>query len=376
MQYVTPKFNPDELAALRLRHLYESRGFRRVKPGKFEEQALYIENKNFLNSEPVITFMDMSGKLLALKPDVTLSIIKNIPAQPLPTFQKLYYLDEVFRVSRESREYEAREQIGVELVGPRDDFASLEVIDLALRSLAIISDKYVLDISHLGFVSGLLEPLELSLGVKRQLLDALYAKNPHELAAIMDAADVIEAGRNRLMAMTEMHGNMKEALTKAKELIINKEMQIAYDELKTVVDVLSRNGFKDSINLDFSVVNNLDYYNGLIFVGYAEGLPQAILSGGRYDNLMQKMGKNRGAMGFAISLDELGAYLRSGRQYDFDMLILYGDDCDRAQLLHTVDKLVAEGKSVRLERKQADLAGVDFTYAASAYFDKDELLDI
>lgn len=376
MQKTIENMRPDEFAALRLRGLYENRGFRQVRPGKFDEYQLYLENKNFLQAEQIISFMDMDGKLLALKPDVTLSVVKNIPADPLPTFEKLYYMDEVYRASSESREYKAHNQIGVELVGPSDAFASIEVVDLALRSLEAISASYVLDISHLGFVSGLLEGLDLSAGDKRELIAAIHAKSSHEMDAILEQAGADDTGRNKVQALAELHGDIRTALPKAQALINNDSMRAAYEELRGVAEAVGNNGFSGKLNLDFSVVNNLDYYNGLIFRGYVEGLPRSVLVGGRYDHLMHRMGKASGATGFAVSLDELKTYKRQGRRsYDFDLVITYAPDSHWPALLHQVQQLTEEGLSVRLEREDADLTLANFTWKRHCRFAQDRLLE-
>lgn len=374
MEPTIQNMRPDERAALMLRRLYESRGFRQVRPGKFEEHALYVENKNFLQSDQIISFMDMDGRLLALKPDVTLSVVKNIPRGPLPTFQKIYYLDEVYRADRDSREYKAHSQIGIELVGPPDAFTGIEVIDLALLSLETIGGDYVLDLSHLGFVAGLLRELAVPATLERRIIAAIRTKSAHELRDLLEGAGVPEEGAARLLALAELHGDITKALPIAQALVQNDEMRAAVDELEVVADALGYNGFAGHLNLDFSVVGELDYYNGLIFRGYLGGLPQGILTGGRYDNLMHKMGKKSGAVGFCVQLDELSTYIRTGRRYDFDMLVTYDDGCDWAALLATVRALTANGHIVRLERADADLARADYTWRRRLRFADGELI--
>ena len=66
-----------ERVAYGLGQLYHKYGYVRYKISKFEEYDLYVRNKDFLVSDRVITFTGEGGKLLALKPDVTLSIIKK-----------------------------------------------------------------------------------------------------------------------------------------------------------------------------------------------------------------------------------------------------------------------------------------------------------
>ena len=100
-------------------------------------------------------------------------------------------------------------------------------------------------------------------------------------------------------------GGMKNVLCEIKPLILNEEMQRAYDELTGICEVISNAGYQDNIHFDFSVINNMKYYNGVVFKGFIEGIPTGILSGGRYDRLMQRVSKNAGAIGFAVYLDML-----------------------------------------------------------------------
>ena len=84
-----------EKVVFSLRDLYFSYGYLPYKMSKFEEYDLYVKNKEFLVSDRIITFTDTSGKLLALKPDVTLSILKNASGEK----QKVYYNEMVYRIS-------------------------------------------------------------------------------------------------------------------------------------------------------------------------------------------------------------------------------------------------------------------------------------
>ena len=367
METLTQNFKRDELAELKLRRLYEHHGFCRVKTGKFEEYSLYVENKNFLDTEGMITFMDMDGRLMALKPDATLSVVKNMPKQLAPSTQKLYYMDEVYRLAKESREYKVHRQIGVEIIGESDPCANLEIVDLALDSLAIIGEPFALDISHLGFVSGLLSGMGLSPRMEGQVLENIHAKNSWDVLQLLEQAEVSDEQVAQVLALTSIHGEFTRSLARAKELICNEQMRLAYEELERVASVVD-GGQSGSVNLDFSVISNLDYYNGLIFRGYVEGVPTMVLSGGRYDNLLRKMKRKGCAIGFGISLDILGAYLKRGKRYDWDMLVTYDARSDFAALLALVRKYVGEGKRVRLEREESDLSAAGFTAARHCRF--------
>ena len=151
----------DEKAVYRLRSLYRSYGYTPYKMSKFEEYDLYVRNKDFLVSDSVITFTDKSGKLMALKPDVTLSIIKNNKDVTYGV-QKLCYNENVYRVSDENGSYKEIMQTGLECIGQIDTYCLCEVLSLAAQSLCAVSEEFVLDVSHLGIVSAVLDSLKVS----------------------------------------------------------------------------------------------------------------------------------------------------------------------------------------------------------------------
>ena len=349
-----PAVMPIEAVTDSLRGLFESRGFRRTTPGKFEEYDLYVENRNFLDCEHLITFMDMEGKLLALKPDVTLSIVKNMPSGTMPAFEKLYYMDEVYRVSHDSRDYKVLGQLGVEIIGPGDPLSSIECIDLALEALAQIDPEYILDISHLGFVLGLFDSLKLSHTIRTAILGAVHAKSAHTLRNILSEVDIPKEDTAIILELSELHGPFNKIMPRVKALCQNDAMCEACDELEQINTVVSGLGMSERVFLDFSVISDLDYYNGLSFLGYVKGVPKAILSGGRYDNLMRRMGKKSNAIGFAINLSDLKSYRKSGKIHDFDVLITYEAGCNPAQLLEEQRRL-AEKNTVRLEPEASEL---------------------
>ena len=101
--------------------------------------------------------------------------------------------------------------------------------------------------------------------------------------------------------------------------------------------------------IDLSVVNNIEYYNGIVFQGYVEKSPSAVLSGGRYDKLASKLRQNTQAIGFAVYLDNLNLYYKKKREFDSDILIVFDSDEDNVSLLALTESFVDKGFSVRVE---------------------------
>ena len=147
---------PQERISLQVRLLYERAGFRQYHMGRFEEYGLYQENRRFLSSAQVITFTDLDGRLLALKPDVTLSIAKNAQVGE-DGCGRYYYAENVYRPSQESHTFKEISQMGLECVGGVDEEVTAQAVSLAIQSLALTGRDFVLELSHMGFVTGLFD---------------------------------------------------------------------------------------------------------------------------------------------------------------------------------------------------------------------------
>ena len=183
---------PKERASFALRALYEAAGCRKYHMGRFEEYGLYQENRSFLSSEQVITFTDLDGRLLALKPDVTLSIAKT--AQPAPgETLKYYYHENVYRPSAESHTFKEIAQMGLEMLGAVGEAQVQQAVGLAAKSLEQLGAAWVLELSHMGYLFGLLDALAVPETARPALLDLLREKNAHELRAAAKAARACRA---------------------------------------------------------------------------------------------------------------------------------------------------------------------------------------
>ena len=293
---------PKERASFALRALYEAAGCRKYHMGRFEEYGLYQENRSFLSSEQVITFTDLDGRLLALKPDVTLSIAKT--AQPAPgETLKYYYHENVYRPSAESHTFKEIAQMGLEMLGAVGEVQVQQAVGLAAKSLEQLGAAWVLELSHMGYLFGLLDALAVPETARPALLDLLREKNAHELRAAAKAAGLDDAGADTLCALPTLCGGCEETLARAEAFCKNDRMRAAAAELRALTRSLSAGG--GSVRLDLSLAGEMEYYNGLVFQGYLQGLPRPLLKGGRYDLLMQKFTPGADAIGFAVYLDEL-----------------------------------------------------------------------
>ena len=341
----------EERVAFALRALYRKYGYLPYNMSKFEPYDLYSSNKDFLVGDGVITFNDAFGKLLALKPDVTLSIIKNAGGENC----KVYYHENVYRISGATKEFKELMQVGLERIGEKGVYALFETAYLAAASLNEISSEFVLDISHLGILSATLETLGEDRAFQRQIMQKLAEKNVHETLALCQSRGIDKKKTDALLSLVKTYGDMPTVLEKLAPLCESEKAKEAYEELKAVCALLAKTEFAEKIRIDFSVVNDMKYYNGLVFKGFVGDICESVLSGGQYDRLMARMGRNTGAIGFAVYLDLLENLRENKREYDIDLLVLYDDDTDPALLAKTVQKEMEAGKSVSAQKERGKL---------------------
>ena len=301
MEFSLANLQPKERASFALRALYEAAGCRKYHMGRFEEYGLYQANRSFLSSEQVITFTDLDGRLLALKPDVTLSIAKT--AQPAPgETLRYYYHENVYRPSAESHTFKEISQMGLEMLGAVGEAQVQQAVCLAARSLDALGADWVLEVSHMGYLFGLFDALGVPDAARAKLLEKLREKNAHELRAAAGAAGLADAA-DILCSVLGLCGSYADTLAKAAALCRNDAMRAAVAELEALAVPLEKAG--GVIRLDMTLAGEMEYYNGLVFQGYLKALPRPLLKGGRYDLLMQKFTPGAGAIGFAVYLDEL-----------------------------------------------------------------------
>jgi ATP phosphoribosyltransferase regulatory subunit len=339
----------EEKAMLALRSLYKSYGYTPYKMNKFEEYDFYLRNKDFLISDRVITFNDTDGRLLALKPDVTLSIVKN-GKDCQGAKQKVYYNENVYRISGSTQCYREIMQTGLECIGDIDVYDLYESILLAAKSLSLISDCYVLEISHLGILSSLLKQSSASEAFRKEAANCIAEKNAHDLRRICKSYDVSAEETEKLCSFITIYGARDVVLKALEPLCTSAEAVNALETLRLLSDMLSKTSCSNNICFDFSIVNDMNYYNGIVFQGFLDGICESVLFGGQYDYLMERMGRSDGAVGFAIYLDMLEQLHDEQVKYDVDVVLLYDESVPYTLLAEKAQELVSAGKSVSAQK--------------------------
>ena len=338
----------EEKAIFALRSLYRKYGYLPYKMSKFEEYEYYIRNKDFLVSDRIITFNDTNGKLLALKPDVTLSIIKNCLDLP-GCKQKVYYNENIYRVSESTHQYKEIMQAGLECIGDIDLYDICETVSLAAQSLALISEEFILQISHLGILSAVLDRVCPDPKFHQAATAFIAGKNAHDLSRLCREYGLAPEAEELLTGLVCVYGERNQVLARL-EALCGALAAEPLAELKQLSKLLEKSPYSSKIIFDFSVVGSMSYYNGIVFRGYLSGICDGLLAGGQYDKLMHKMDRKSGAIGFALYLDLLEQLPTPKDDYDVDVLLIYGPETDPAVVTEKGEQLIEEGRTVSAQK--------------------------
>lgn len=337
----------EEKADLALRGLYASYGYRELKMGKFEEYDLYTRNRDFIPTESIIAFTGADGRLMTLRPDITLSVVRNCRTVPGVT-DRISYSERIYRKEKDG-DYREIMQTGLECLGSIDILQLREVTLLAAKSLRTISRDYVLDISHMGIIQELMSgvPEEVKPGV----LKSISQKNAHELERLAAEGIIPKSASRALISLIRSYGSPRRVFDVLRTLSTGAVYDSYVEELEAVCSYLSENRLGKNLNVDFSIVNNMTYYSGILYKGYIKGIPEGVLSGGRYDGIMKHMGKSGGAVGFAVYLDRLECPEHITNEYDIDNVLIYdAKDASDGGLAGEADRIRAGGESLMTQQ--------------------------
>ena len=302
---------PAEKLGERLCSMYEKRGYVKVTTPALEYYDVFNFASQIIPEENMYKLTDKSGRLVVMRPDNTTPLARiaatRLKNAPLPI--KLYYNQNVFRVPHDySGKRSEFTQTGIEIIGADSARADIEVLVTALRTLREISSffggdvKYKLEIGHVGFCKALLESMELEHDQFEKVLSYVGAKNSSALDIGLDPGPKVDAALEKIRALPRLYGT-GEVLTTARQLCEgNSDAERVIDYLGKILDILEQNGLNENVCIDLAMVNDMDYYTGLVFKGYLEHTGEAVLGGGRYDSMLSNFDMNAPATGFGVNL--------------------------------------------------------------------------
>lgn len=350
MQYIpdTPEGTRDRLFAEcrerrsvqdALTALFARRGYAEIITPELEYYDLFTRAGNAMPQERMVKVIDRSGKILVMRPDCTTPIARvaatKLKDMILP--QRLYYNQTVFR-SGESHVGGSTEiaQCGVELIGAAGEKADLEIIVMAVDALRACGlEDFHIEIGHPGFFRSIARELDLDSEEKETLRSLIAGKEFAALAEFLEPHKGVPASE-ALLRLSRLFGPV-EVLDEAVKLR-GEDASISY--LREIYKRLCQAGYGDYIRFDLGLLNQMEYYTGMVFRGYVAGAGTAVLSGGRYDSLVESFGRPAEATGFAVNVDAAARCLPPAVLPELEMVVHYSLDM-LAEGLRLVDSMPA-----------------------------------
>lgn len=342
----------------RIHKIFKEYGYSDIQTPTFEFFDIFNKERGSVASKNMYKFFDREGNTLVLRPDMTPSIArasaKYFMDEEMPI--RLCYVGNAF-INNSEYQGKLKEftQIGSELLGDNTSDADAEVIAMVIESLLKAGlTEFQIEIGQPEFFKGIVEKAGLDTDTIEELRELLENKKYFGVEDVLEKANVPQEDREVFLKFQEFAGSI-EMIKLAKTLNINDKSKAALERLEKLYSILVIYGYEKYISFDLSMLNMYQYYTGIVFKGYTYGTGDAIVTGGRYDNLLGQFGKDFAAIGFAVNLDQLMVALE--RQHiklgerDNKKMILYGVENQREAINYT-KTLRSENECVMMVRKR------------------------
>lgn len=285
---------------------FSGRGYHEVITPGLEYYDVFGLEGSGIPQDEMYKSTDNKGRLIVFRPDLTLPIAR-LTATRLQGMERpirLFYSQTVYRNRPDlSGRSDESTQAGVELMGGEGLRADLEVICTAIESLGSLVSDFRIEIGHAEIFRLLSERLGVSEEEREGIRGIIESKN---YGALSDALEKLppSAYRDAIQRLPRLFGG-SEVFDEARSLCDDGELLGLLEYLERLYQALSRLGLGERIMVDLGLVQRNDYYTGVVFSAYAQGHGDAVVFGGRYDNLLEKFNCPMAAVGFAVDVDAL-----------------------------------------------------------------------
>ncbi|TGY42672.1 ATP phosphoribosyltransferase regulatory subunit [Clostridium sartagoforme] len=296
-----------------INNVFNSWGYKEAITPSIEFYEGFRYEYSGLKEESVYKFFDSKGRILALRPDMTIPIVRLVSTRfkDVEETIKIRYEATIYRVFEEfSGRRNEYTDCGIELINKENEFADLEALIIAIEALKATGAKnFKIEIGEVNFFKAAIEALDIAEKDKLSLSILIEKKKIEELKKFLKRLDVEDNIKKTFYKLPLLFGEGVEILEKYKELAFNTKMINCINYLENIYKRLEALGYEEYITFDLSITPRLNFYTGIIFRGYIEGSGGIVLSGGRYDDLIDSVKKGFKAIGFSINVDELSSIL-------------------------------------------------------------------
>ncbi len=369
----------------KLHHVLELYSYHDIETPTFEFFDIFNRDRGSAPSNEMYKFFDRDNNTLVLRPDITPSIARCVAKyyaeEELPI--RLCYIGNTYTNTRKLQgKLKEATQLGAELVNDDSTAADAEIIATVIDCFIELGIReFQIEIGQIDYFKGLVAEAGLCEEDELQIKEYINIKNFFGLEEYMKKLSIKEEIRQAFLSFDSLFGT-ETMLDTAKKLVTNQTSLAAVDRLRRVYKALCCYGYEKYVGFDLSMLNGYNYYTGIIFRGYTYGTGDAVVKGGRYNNLLKQFGKDAPSIGFAFTVDEL--IMAMARQ-DIDIRV----ENDGAVILYDIEhqeaaislgmSLRAKGKRIELIRKSVKKTLGDYLayakrehFVGLIYFESDE----
>jgi len=285
-----------------------SYGFEDIQTPTFEFFDVFSKEVGTTPSKELYKFFDKEGNTLVLRPDFTPSIArcaaKYFMEEQVPI--RFSYIGNTFtNTSNLQGKLKEVTQMGAELINAPSVEADAEMISLVIEALKNTGlTRFQITIGEVDYFKGLCEEAGLDEDTELELRACISGKNYFAAQELLEERKVQEPYYSILLKLADMF-ETRETLMEAKAMVKNQRSLAAIDRLEKLYEVLKLYGVEEYVSFDLGMLSKYHYYTGVIFKAYTYGVGDAVVKGGRYDNLLHQFGKEASAIGFVIVVDDI-----------------------------------------------------------------------
>lgn len=293
-----------------IRSTFLSRGYDEMITPTLEFHNLFHHEHYHIKEDLMYKLLDRKGNIMVLKPDMTLPIARIITSKinNIITPTKVFYISNIFRINESHKgRFNEFTQGGIEIIGTSSIKADIEVVITAVKVLENLGFvNFKLEIGHSGFYDAITKNLDLSYEKNIEFKNLLGNKNTLGVKGFLNdlKEDINENQYKVLVALSSAFGDFN-LISEIEPYVEDDCALLALRELKDIYRYINELGLSNYLMLDLGMVQDIDYYTGLIIKGYVDGVGQIVLSGGRYDKLYSQFGHELHSTGMAMDIDTL-----------------------------------------------------------------------
>lgn len=283
-------------------------GYMDIETPTFEFNDIFSGKVGTTPDNELYKFFDKEGNTLALRPDFTPSIARCAAKYFLEDSMPIKLCYEGSSFSNNSNlqgKLKESTQMGAELINDGNtSYGDAEIISLVINSLKDMGfSEFMVSIGDISYFKGVCKEAGLSDEDVSELREFVSIKNYFGAEDVLVKKGISREYIDCLLNVSEI--STVDELRAIKGRVKNEDALAAIERLEEIYNILALEGIEQHISFDLSMVMRFDYYSGVVFRAYTYGVGDAIVKGGRYDNLLGKFGKEATAIGFVFLVDDI-----------------------------------------------------------------------